>query len=121
MNSEFENNQNLPESPETEQGYAPQEPAQPQHQEPEQTYTAPQDGAYRYAGSSIPNGNYGAPAGGYGAGSGYSAPQSGGPSGPQGYQPQTGYGAQPPSIPPGETPWPPTMWSRPRSRKSPAA
>ena len=101
MNSEFENNQNLPESQGPDQGYAPQEPVRPQPQEPEQTYTPQQDGSYHYAGSSIPTGSYSAPTGGYGEGNGYNAPQSGGP---QGYQPQTGYGAQPPQYPTGGNP-----------------
>lgn len=61
MNSEFENNQNLPESQMPEQNWQPAEPSQPQ--EPEQTYT----GAYRYSGSAIPTGSDPAeqPASGY--------------------------------------------------------
>lgn len=104
MNSEFENNQNLPESSQ------PEQTVQAHSQEPEQTYTPQTDGAYRYAGSAVPTGGYTAPTAQSTDGAaeptawGYTAPAAGNGgagsySAPQGYQASNGYNAQPPLYP----------------------
>ena len=108
MNSEFEKNQNLPESSQPEQPAQAWGASQPQEQE--KTYPPQTDGAYHYAGSAVPEdgytapeqpGNtgtaaaYTAPAGSYTGAGAYGAPQNTA----QSYGTQNGYGSQPPQYP----------------------